>query len=297
MTSHTPLHPQSFDCKARGSSAECRAGGRVASSAMLAATYDGESASAAHRAATFCYLLRLGDTALINAQRLVEWCGRGPMLEEEVALANLALDNLGQARLLLTVAGSIEDAGRDEDALAFLREPWDFFNVLVVELPNGDFAETVVRQFLFSTWMVELLQELRMSRLHRLAAISEKALKELKYHRRHFAEWLVRLGDGTGESHARAQTALERLWMYTGELFEMDDVDHAMVTSGIGADLNAIKPRWDRVVDEVLERATLARPSDAWMQSGGRRGEHTEHLTSLLAEMQYLQRCNPGAKW
>jgi ring-1,2-phenylacetyl-CoA epoxidase subunit PaaC len=243
----------------------------------------------------FRYVLCLGDTALINAQRLVEWCGRGPMLEEEVALANLALDYLGQARLLLTYAASIEAAGRDADALAFLREPWDFLNLLIVELPSGDFAETVVRQFLLSAWLVELFQKVRTSRDQRLAGIAEKAVKEIKYHRRHFTEWIVRLGDGTRESHTRTQNALERLWMYTGELF--DDFDDALIAAGIVADPNAIKPGWNDVVSEGLARATLTRPRDEWMQSGGRRGEHTEHLTPLLAEMQYLHRCHPGARW
>jgi ring-1,2-phenylacetyl-CoA epoxidase subunit PaaC len=243
------------------------------------------------------YLLRLGDSALINAQRLIEWCGQGPVLEEEVALANLAMDHLGQARALLAHAGAIEGQCRDEDALAFLRDSVDFCNLLLVELPNGDFAETMVRQLLYSAWLVELYGALATSADPQLAAIAAKSAKEVAYHRRHAATWVIRLGDGTQESRRRAQAALDALWMFTGELFAMDEVDRAMVGAGIGADLAALKPVWDEVVDLTLAEARLARPEDGWMQSGGKQGRHTEHLVPLLAEMQILQRSHPGARW
>lgn len=243
------------------------------------------------------YLLRLGDSALLNAQRLIEWCGRGPVLEEEVALANLAMDDLGQARAFLSHAGAIEGQGRDEDALAFLRDGVDFANVLMVELPAGDFAETMVRQFLYKAYLVELYGALCYSADPQLAAIAAKSLKEISYHRRHARAWVIRLGDGTEESRRRALAALDQLWMYTGELFAMDAVDEAMLHAGIGVDLSSLKPAWDEIVDQTLFEATLRRPEDGWMQSGGRQGQHTEHLVPLLAEMQFLQRNHPGARW
>jgi ring-1,2-phenylacetyl-CoA epoxidase subunit PaaC len=243
------------------------------------------------------YLLRLGDTSLVLGHRLSEWCGHGPALEEDIALTNIALDLVGQARLFLGYAGEVEGEGRGEDDLAYLRDVLDYRNLLLVERPNGDFAHTMARQFLFDAFNVELMAGLARSRDERLAAIAAKALKEVTYHVRHSSEWVIRLGDGTGESRARMEAALDDLWAYTGEMFAMDDVDEAMVAAGIGVDLAALKPDWDRRVDGVLAEATLARPADGWMQSGGKRGRHGEHLGYLLAEMQFLQRAYPGATW
>jgi len=247
--------------------------------------------------ARFEYLLRLGDTSLVLGHRLSEWCGHGPAVEEDMALTNIALDLIGQARLLLTHAGEVEGAGRSEDDLAYLRDVLDYRNLLLVERPNGDFAVTIARQFLFDAFHVDLMKRLTESTDERLAAIAAKSLKEVTYHLRHSSEWVIRLGDGTDESHARMQAAIDDLWMYTGEMFAMDEVDEAMVAAGVGVDLAALKPGWDRRVDEVLEEATLTRPDDAWMHTGGKAGRHTEHLGYLLAEMQFLQRAYPGATW
>jgi ring-1,2-phenylacetyl-CoA epoxidase subunit PaaC len=247
------------------------------------------------------YALRLGDDALVLSQRLGEWIARAPQLEEDVAVGNIALDLLGQARSLLTHAGRLEGQGtgdiRDEDALAYLRDVLDYRNLLLVERPNGDFAHTIARQFLFDAFNVELMAALAGSRDARLAAIAAKAAKEAAYHVRHSAEWAIRLGDGTAESHARMRDALDALWPYTGEMFTADEVDAALAAAGIGIDLGALRPGWDRRVDEVLREATLARPGDGWMQPGGGRGRHGEHLGYLLAEMQFLQRAYPGATW
>ncbi len=251
----------------------------------------------ARKEALFEYLLRLGDTSLILGQRLSEWCGHGPALEEDIALANIALDLIGQARQWLSYAGEVEGKGRDEDALAFLRDGHEYRNLLLVEQPNDDFACTIARQFLFDAGHVELMARLTESRDERVAAISAKALKEVSYHVRHSSEWLIRLGDGTEISHGKVQAALDDLWLYTGEMFVGDEIDEAMVAAGIGVDPAALRPGWDRRVDEVLEEATLRRPEDVWMDTGGKRGRHTEHLGHLLAEMQFLQRAYPGAKW
>lgn len=247
--------------------------------------------------ALFDYLLRLGDTSLVLGHRLSEWCGHGPAVEEDMALSNIALDLIGQARLLLTYAGEVEGAGRVEDDLAYLRDVLDYRNLLLVEQPNGDFATTIARQFLFDAFHVDLLARLAESRDERLAAIAAKSLKEVTYHLRHSSEWVIRLGDGTDESHARMQSALDALWMYTGEMFQVDAVDEAMASAGIGVDLEALKPGWDRRIGEVLREATLERPDDAWMHTGGKAGRHGEHLGYLLAEMQFLQRAYPGAAW
>jgi ring-1,2-phenylacetyl-CoA epoxidase subunit PaaC len=245
----------------------------------------------------FEYLLRLGDDSLVLGHRLSEWCGHAPALEEDIALANIALDHIGRARALLSYAGELEGKGRDEDALAYLRDGRDYHNVLLVEQPNGDFAATIVRQFLYDAFMVELLTRLGESADAQLAAIAAKSLKETRYHLRHSSEWLIRLGDGTELSRAKAQAALDELWFYTGELFEMDGLDAALLAAGIAVDLSALKADWDRRVDEVLAEATLTRPADAWMQSGGRQGRHSEHLGYLLAELQYVQRAYPGMTW
>jgi ring-1,2-phenylacetyl-CoA epoxidase subunit PaaC len=236
------------------------------------------------------YLLRLGDDRLVLGHRLSEWCGHAPILEEDIALANIALDLIGQANLFLSLAG-------DADALAFLREAIDYRNVLMVELPRGDFAFTVVRQFLFSAAAVYQLDGLTRSSNSDLAGIAAKALKESRYHVRHTGEWVIKLGDGTDESHRRAQDAVDALWRFTGEMFVMDDVDRGLVAEGVAPDLSTIEPLWHAQVADVLARATLKVPEGGYMQRGGRSGRHTEHLGHMLTEMQILQRSFPGATW
>jgi ring-1,2-phenylacetyl-CoA epoxidase subunit PaaC len=245
----------------------------------------------------FDYALRLADDALLLGHRLSEWCGRAPTLEEDLALANIGLDLIGQARQLYAYAGEVEGTGRDEDRLAYLRQDREYRNLLLVELPNGDFACTIVRQLLYAAFMVPFWERLQASRDETLAAIAAKSLKEVLYHLRHAAEWVIRLGDGTEESRRRTEAALDELWPWTGELFEQDAAERALVEAGIAVDRAALKPAWDATVDEVLAEATLARPQDGWMQTGGRRGLHTEHLGYLLAELQHLQRSHPGASW
>ncbi|MGA2399927.1 MAG: 1,2-phenylacetyl-CoA epoxidase subunit PaaC [Steroidobacteraceae bacterium] len=243
------------------------------------------------------YVLRLGDLALVLGQRLSEWVGHAPALEEDLGLANIALDLVGQARLLLAYAGEIEGRGRGEDEIAFLREQGEYLNPTLAEQPNGDFAETIVRQVLLDAFQLALYERLTSSRDERLAAVAEKAVKETRYHLRYSAGWLVRLGDGTTESRARAQRALERLWPYTVELFEADALDREMVEHGIAPPLEDVRSAWNRHIDEVLVEATLDRPADRPFTWFGKRGEHSEHLGYLLAEMQYLQRAYPGARW
>ncbi|HSC08573.1 MAG TPA: 1,2-phenylacetyl-CoA epoxidase subunit PaaC [Steroidobacteraceae bacterium] len=247
--------------------------------------------------ARFRYLLRLADTSLVLGQRLGEWVGHAPALEEDLGLANLSLDLIGQARLLLTYAGELEGKGRDEDQLAFLRDGTDFYNLTLAEQPNGDFAHTIVRQLLLDAWQLELYEELQHSSDERLAAIASKALKETRYHFRYSAGWVVRLGDGTAESKTRVQAALDELWRFTGELFTPDEVDAAMVAQKVAPDLATLKPRWQGRIEEVLREATLERPTDTAYPWHGKRGRHTEHLGYLLAEMQFLQRAYPGAQW
>ncbi len=243
------------------------------------------------------YLLRLGDTSLVWGQRLAEWVGHGPALEEDLGLANLSLDLIGQARLLLAYAGELEGKGRDEDALAFLRDAPAFVNVTLAEQPNGDFAQTIVRQFLLDAWQIEVYEGLSSSTDTRLASIAAKALKETRYHLRFSSGWLVRLGDGTEESHRRAQQALEALWRFTAELFDADEVDESLAAEGVAPELKALQPRWSARVDEVLREATLERPPAVPYRWHGKRGVHTEHLGHILAEMQHLQRTYPGAQW
>ncbi|MGH6814806.1 MAG: 1,2-phenylacetyl-CoA epoxidase subunit PaaC [Hyphomicrobiaceae bacterium] len=243
------------------------------------------------------YLLALGDDALVLGHRLSEWCGHAPVLEEDVALANLALDLIGQAQLFYTYAGEIEGKGRDADAFAYLRDVRDFRNVLLVEQPNGDFAVTTMRQLLDAAFICPYYGALMSSADARLAAIAAKAVKEMAYHRRHAAEWTIRLGDGTAESHTRTAAALDELWPYTGELFEMDDDERALAAQGIAVDREGLRAAWRAAISDVLTRATLVVPSDRWMQSGGRRGRHSEHLGHMLAAMQVLQRTYPGAVW
>ena len=250
------------------------------------------------RNALFEYLLRLGDDRLVLGHRLGEWCGHGPILEEDIAVSNVALDLLGQATMLLRLAGDVEGEGRDEEALAFFREAVEFRNCLLVELPNGDFGFTIARQFLFDVHAVVLLDALAASTNEELAAIAAKSLKEAKYHVRHSGEWILKLGDGTDVSHV--QRALDDLWRFTAELFVADDVDRAMHEAGIGPDLVALRPRWEALVRDVVDRASLTLPNDvprAVNARAGRTGAHTEHLGHLLAEMQIVARSHPGATW
>jgi ring-1,2-phenylacetyl-CoA epoxidase subunit PaaC len=244
------------------------------------------------------YLLRLGDTALVLSQRLSELCGKGPALEEDMALANTALDLLGQARLWLSYAAEIEGAGRDEDSLAYLRGDREFRNFLLVEQPNGDYAQTMMREFLFDAWHSLALGQLERSTDPRVAEIAVKSNKEVTYHLRRSSDLIVRMGDGTEHSHRLAQAALELLWPFTGEMFSTDDVDREMAASGEGFNPYALKKDWTAYVQKVFQIATLRVPSEnTWMQSGGKRGVHSEHLGYLLAEMQVVHRAHPGAKW
>ncbi|MDT0164992.1 1,2-phenylacetyl-CoA epoxidase subunit PaaC [Actinotalea sp. AC32] len=241
------------------------------------------------------YLLGLGDDALVLAQRLGEWITRAPQIEEDVALANIALDLLGQARVLLTRAGEVEGAGRDEDALAFGRDERDFRNVCLVEIPNGDFAVTTARQLVFSAYQCELWSALRTSADPVLSGLAGKAVKEAAYHRDHATHWVLRLGDGTDEGHRRMQAGLERVWPYVDELFAADDA--AARLTGVAADPPSLRAPWSAYVEDVVTRATLTVPSPTWHARGGRRGLHTEHLGHLLPEMQHLHRAHPGARW
>ncbi len=247
--------------------------------------------------ATFEYLLRLGDSSLIIGHRLSEWCGHGPILEEDIALTNIALDFVGNAMALLTYAAQIEDKGRTEDDLAFLRHEREFRNMLLTEQPNGDFANTIARQFLFDTYMYFLYEELKNSKDEKLAALAAKAHKEITYHLRHTTEWMYRLGDGTPESHERVQQGLNNLWMFTSDLFDMDEVDQLLIQEGIAPDLSSIKQKWEERVKEVVAEATLQLPATPFKQKGSREGKHSEHLGFLLAEMQYVYRAYPGVKW
>jgi ring-1,2-phenylacetyl-CoA epoxidase subunit PaaC len=243
------------------------------------------------------YALQLGDDALILSHRLSEWCAHSPELEEDVALANLALDLLGQARTLLTYAGSLEGAGRSEDDLAFLRTEREFRNVLLVEQANGDFAVTIARQLYFATYQSELYAALCDSTDPELAALAAKAVKEVAYHRDHAVQWTLRLGDGTPESHRRVQAGLDQLWPYTAELFFADPVATDLAASGVAVDPRTLRPAWEASVAGVIEAATLTVPTDGWQPRGGRVGEHGEGFGLLLGEMQALHRQYPGATW
>ncbi|HAD14146.1 MAG TPA: phenylacetate-CoA oxygenase subunit PaaI [Saprospirales bacterium] len=245
----------------------------------------------------FEYLLRLGDNSLILSQRLGEWCGHGPVLEQDIALTNIALDLLGQTRMYLTYAGEIEGKGRSEDDLAYFRDAHQFYNCLLVERPNGDFGQTIARQFFFDVFNYYQLKGLLNSTDQRLREIAEKALKETTYHLRFSSEWVIRLGDGTEESHTRMQNAIQTLWPFTGELYTPDALDLEMNARGIAPDLQEIKSSWHIKVAEVLQEATLTLPETSWMQSGGKQGRHSEHLGFLLAEMQHIQRTYPGNVW
>jgi ring-1,2-phenylacetyl-CoA epoxidase subunit PaaC len=241
------------------------------------------------------YALRLGDDCLILGQRLSEWAARAPELEEELALLNIALDQLGAARSLLTYAGSF--SGRDEDQLAFLRDEREFTNALIVELDNGDFARTMARQLLVAAYQLPLWEALSRSTDDTLKGIAGKAVKEVAYHLDHAASWVIRLGDGTGESHFRMQVSLEQSWPYAFELFERDELTDALVKEGVAADPAALQPVWQATVERVLKEATLTVPETDWRPTGGREGKHTEAFGYMLAEMQHLHRSHPGATW
>ena len=249
--------------------------------------------------ALFEYLLRLGDDRLVLGHRLSEWCGHGPILEEDIAISNIALDLLGQATMFLRLAGEVEGRGRDEDALAYFRDVVDFRNCQLVELPNGDFGVTIARQFLFDVHAVVLLDALSRSTNAEVAAIAAKSLKEAKYHVRHSGEWVLKLGDGTEESHARIQRAFDALWRFTPELFAADAIDASLLASGVAPSLPDLYTEWSRLVRDVVTRATLTLPHDVPPIAGrnGRNGGHTEHLGHMLAEMQIVARSHPGAKW
>ena len=242
-------------------------------------------------------LLQLADSNLILGQQLGALVGHAPALEEDLGLANTALDLIGQARLLYTYAAEVEGQGRAEDDFAFLREESDYRNLTLVEQPNGDFGQTIVRQMLFDAWQLELYERLQHSSDARLAAVAAKGLKETRYHLRYSGSWLVRLGDGTPESHARAQQALDRLWPFTRELFDEDDADRSLAASGVMPSLVVVGTAWSQRIDVLLAEATLSRPNDTPFRWFGRRGVHTEHLGHILAEMQHLPRAFPGARW
>jgi ring-1,2-phenylacetyl-CoA epoxidase subunit PaaC len=251
----------------------------------------------AANAAHLEYVLRIADTSLILGQRLSEWCGHGPVIEEDIALTNVALDLIGQARLLLTHVGRLEGQGRDEDQLAFLRTEPQYRNLTIVELPNVDFARTILRNFLVAAWQRELWQKLASSTDTELAAIAGKAVKETRYHLQHAADWTVRLGDGTEESHARMQRALDTLWPYTAEFFSATAEDAAVDAAGVGPSWATLESTWEAVVRPVLEVATLNVPARTPFLSRGKQGQHTESMGHLLTEMQYLQRTYPGGTW
>ena len=246
----------------------------------------------------FDWLLRLGDNAVVLSHRLSEWCGHGPVLEEDLALTNVALDLIGQARMWLGYAGEAEGQGRSDDQLAYLRDAADYRNVLLVEQPNGDYAHSMARQLYFDAWHFELLEALTESADARVAEIAAKSLKEVSYHLGRSAEWVVTLGDGTTESHQRMQAAADELWRYTGEMFEMDAVEARMAADRTSVDLATLRAPWLARLEGIFEEATLTLPDPkAWMAGGGKRGVHSESLGFLLAEMQFLQRAYPNATW
>jgi ring-1,2-phenylacetyl-CoA epoxidase subunit PaaC len=249
------------------------------------------------RSAAVQYLLRIADTCLILAQRLGEWCGHAPALEEDIAMTNMALDLVGQARALLTRAGQIEGRAHDEDQLAFLRDERDYFNLTLVELPRGDFAFSVLRNAMVATLLKLLWERLASSSDGEVAAIAGKAIKEARYHQQHSTDWVVRLGDGTDESHARMEAALKELWRFVPELFASDAVDEEASASGLGPAWAELREAWIAEMGAVLEEATLVTPAETGFLSTGKRGVHSEHMGYILAEMQHLQRSYPGGVW
>lgn len=247
--------------------------------------------------ATYKFLLRLGDDSLILGQRLAELCGHGPILEEDIALTNIALDLIGQATNIYTYAAAIEGKGNDADALAFLRLEHQYYNAVLIEQPNGNFADTMVRQFFFDAFRALLFEKLLSSSDEQLAAIAEKSLKETRYHLKHSSEWLIRLGDGTALSHERAQLAIYELWRYTDELFYMDEVEQALLNEGVIPDISALKSEWMTNITAVLNQATLNLPENQGFFGAGRKGRHSEHMGFILAQLQYMQRAYPNMQW
>jgi ring-1,2-phenylacetyl-CoA epoxidase subunit PaaC len=257
----------------------------------------------------FNYTLRIADNALILGHRLSEWCGHGPILEQDMAMTNIALDLIGQARSLYQYAAEVQNltsgrfetsptfSAKTEDDIAYLRDVYDFKNVLLVEQPNGDFAQTIVRQFFFSAFQLPFYQKLTFSEDEILRGVSEKAVKEVAYHLRWSSEWVIRLGDGTAESHSRVQAAVEKLWTYSGENLIGDDLDNWAFSEGVGVDLKSIKNTFDETINAVLTEATLTKPTANFMQKGGKQGRHTEYLGFILAEMQFMQRAYPNMAW
>lgn len=244
----------------------------------------------------FTYTLRIADSSLILGQRMSEWCSNGPTLEEDIAMSNISLDMFGQANGFYQYAAQL-DGTKSADELAFRRNEREFFNHQLVEQENGNFGTTMVRNFLHDVFNFLFYTELSKSKDETLSALASKSLKEVKYHLRHSSNWLIRLGDGTRESNTKVQDALEELWMYTGELFEMDNLDAELLNNGIAVDNSALKSEWDRMVNKTLVKAKLTRPEDAYMATGGKKGIHTEYLGFILSEMQFLQRAYPDAKW
>jgi ring-1,2-phenylacetyl-CoA epoxidase subunit PaaC len=243
------------------------------------------------------YALRRADDALILGHRLSEWCGHAPMMEEEMALANMGLDLIGQARSLYAYAAEVEACGHDENKYAYLRDAEQYRNLLIVEQPNGDFAMTMMRQLFYSAYADLYWRAMVAAKDKTLAAIAAKSEKESAYHLRHSSEWIVRLGQGTDESRRRIQAALDRLWPFTGEMFEADASEHELIATAIVVDPESLRDAWTTTIVSVLMQAGIAAPGEGWMQSGGRSGRHSEHLGHLLTELQYLQRTYPGAVW
>ncbi len=249
------------------------------------------------KASLYKYVLALGDDSLILGQRLSQWAYKGPFLEENIALSNISLDMFGRANLLLEYAATLKVNGTTSDELAFKRNEREFSNHIICEQPNGNFADTMVRQFFLDAFYKLFLQKLTKSKDEQLSAIAQKSIKETTYHLRHSSKWIIRLGDGTVESHTKVQSAIDNLWMFTNELFEMNEIDNEMLEQKIGVDCSKLKIEWDKIINEILSEATLNRPEDANMPTGGRQGIHTEHLGHLLSDMQYLQRAYPDATW
>jgi ring-1,2-phenylacetyl-CoA epoxidase subunit PaaC len=245
----------------------------------------------------FTYTLRLADNALILGQRLSEWTGHGPFLEEDLALTNITLDTFGTATSFFEYASQEEGKGRSADRLAYFRGEREFTNVLLVEQTNGDYARTITRQLFMDTYNLLVYRELAKSKNETLAGIAQKAIKEVTYHLRHSSSWIIRFGDGTEESHKKAQDAVNDLWRFTGELFETDETENTLVKEGIAVDLKKIQPEWDKQISEILSKATLKKPENVFMQTGGRKGVHTENLGYILSQMQTLPRMLPDAKW
>lgn len=247
--------------------------------------------------ALFEYLLRIADNALILGHRISEWCGHGPTLETDIGMTNIALDYIGHARNLYQYAVEVEGKNRTEDDLAYSRDTTAFKNLLLVEQPNEDFAYTIVRQFIFDSFNYHFFDALQSSTDERLVGIAKKSIKEIAYHYRWSAEWMIRLGDGTAESHKKIQEALDDMWMYSGECFNADAVDNILLEAGVGVDLAAVKSKFDTRVSDILKQATLTLPTEEWMQEGGKQGNHTEHFGFILTELQWMQRAYPNMEW